>query len=162
VKTCRETLLDIFEVDGDFRHQQVTEEDRDNILNPLLQHVGSVVQGAQLAWKNRSKVIVPDGGRHHASKNLSQGGCVFSDVPLAILKLRQSNPATQSMKFLYIDTDVHHCNGFARSRFELGKVLPFQGSFLSSKRRLTKKVTRDARLFLHHGLVQRGYLALFP
>jgi acetoin utilization deacetylase AcuC-like enzyme len=79
-----------------------------------------VVQGAQLAWRNRSKVIVPDGGRHHASKNLSQGGCVFSDVPLAILKLRQSQPGLSGLKFLYIDTDVHHCNGFARSRFELG------------------------------------------
>ena len=78
--------------------------------------------GAREAYLNKSIVIVPNAGAHHASVNVAEGSCVFADVPLAWHLLRDKILETDggSPRALYIDVDVHHANGFAECRVECG------------------------------------------
>jgi acetoin utilization deacetylase AcuC-like enzyme len=121
IQTFRHPLLQVFELeDGGVKETDpLTEEDILHVLTPLRYLVGAVIQGTLEAFTNKSIVMVPDGASHHASPSQSHGACVFSDVPLAWLELRaKTNRA--DLKALYIDTDVHHADGFARARVELG------------------------------------------
>ena len=101
-------IADIFELDKKLELSQV--------LTPLRYLVGSLIKGTLEAYTNKSIVIVPEVGGHHASPSLSHGACVFADVPVAWLELRKQ---MGDIRALYIDTDVHHADGFARSRVEL-------------------------------------------
>jgi acetoin utilization deacetylase AcuC-like enzyme len=80
--------------------------------------VAALLRGTATAWEKRCIVIVPGVGHHHASPSHSEGAGVFCDVPLAWLELRRTTGRTD-IRALYIDTDVHHANGFARARMEL-------------------------------------------
>lgn len=101
-------VLSIYEIDADTK---------DDYLTPLRYAVGAVIQATFIAFTEQRIVIAIDGGSHHASPSLSHGACVFADVPLAWLELRRTTG--REINALYIDTDVHHCDGFARSRVEL-------------------------------------------
>ncbi|TPX46377.1 hypothetical protein SeMB42_g03719 [Synchytrium endobioticum] len=47
-----------------------------------------------------------DGGRHHAHRDRASGFCYVNDIVLAILELQK-----RYTQILYIDFDVHHCDG---------------------------------------------------
>lgn len=119
----RKKLYEVFEIAEDIEIGSiVTAEDEKNILNPLLLQVSAVIMGAREAYANKSIVIVPDVGSHHASVNVADGACLFADVPLAWLLLRDKIIETEGVfpRALYIDVDVHHANGFAQTRVECG------------------------------------------
>jgi acetoin utilization deacetylase AcuC-like enzyme len=119
LRTDRKLLLDVYELGDHIKlGAKVTDEDEEHILNPLRRQVSGLILGARLAYTSKSIVVVPHCGHHHASPSVSEGAGVFADVPLAWLLLRDQITDVQSPKALYIDVDVHHANGFARSRIE--------------------------------------------
>jgi len=93
------------------------EEPIPQIRLPLLYQVQTVIDAAFFAFERNTIVLAPGGAQHHAAPRKAEGAGVFCDVPLAWLLLRQ-RPG--NLKALYIDTDVHHANGFAQARVELG------------------------------------------
>ena len=126
LRSDRKMLFGIFEIGGIKKNARVTEEDEKHILEPSLRSVGGIVLGTRLAYNDKSIVIVPNTGHHHASPTIADGSCLFSDVPLAWLLLRDEirrNFVGQKpfvLNALYIDVDVHHANGFARTKKECG------------------------------------------
>lgn len=116
LRTDRQLLFDLFDIKG-VQGLIVTQEDEINILTPSRAVVNAVVTGARKAFEEKSIVIVPDGGSHHASAFVPQGSCLFSDVPLAWALIHDAYPSARA---LYIDVDVHHANGFAMARAQLG------------------------------------------
>ncbi len=121
IRTDRKHLFDVYELDRYNRMKRgtmITPEDERYILDPLRNRVSGLIVGTQKAYKEKSIVIVPNCGHHHASPSTSTGAGLFCDVPLAWLLLRDAN--VPSLKALYIDVDVHHANGFASSRIECG------------------------------------------
>lgn len=108
IRTSRKALYTIFEIQEDDMDDRITSDDEHYILDPIRRHIGGLIMGAREAFTNKSIVIVPDSGYHHASRNNGDGACVFADVPLAWNLIR-----TPNSRALYIDVDVHHANGFA-------------------------------------------------
>lgn len=80
------------------------------ILSPMRLATQGTVDAAQFALENKTATINLAGGYHHAKRTHGEGFCVYSDMPLAIAKLREKNP---HLKVLYIDLDAHRGNGFA-------------------------------------------------
>ncbi len=99
LKTQREVLYDVFEID--VAKGAVTEEDNRHVLTPLRYNVNVIIQSAQYAYENNAIVFAPHCGCHHASPDLSQGACVFSDVPLSWMMLRAKHPGGVASFFLY-------------------------------------------------------------
>lgn len=119
LRSMRRFLFEIYEMEeGIDITTPISEEDEHHILTPLRRSVGAIIHATRIAFEQKDIVMVLDAGRHHASPSLSHGSCVFADVPLAWLELRRLLPKT-ALHALYIDTDVHHCDGFARCRAEL-------------------------------------------
>lgn len=53
------------------------------------------------------------GGYHHASRNASEGFCIYNDIGIAIQQLREKGTLSADAKILIIDIDAHHGNGNA-------------------------------------------------
>jgi|JI10StandDraft_1071094.scaffolds.fasta_scaffold78267_2 acetoin utilization deacetylase AcuC-like enzyme len=113
LRTNRNKLFSTFEIeDGISEKEKVTADDTRFILDASRVSAGAIVEGAKRAFVNKSIVIVPGCGTHHASYNVAEGAGLFADVPLAWLMLREH--VGSDIKAVYIDVDVHHANGFAR------------------------------------------------
>lgn len=75
----------------------------------MMQHVELVAGGSLKAaelLRNFDVAIHWDGGRHHARSDKASGFCYVNDVVLAIQKLMETYS-----RVLYIDLDIHHCDG---------------------------------------------------
>ncbi|OQA36249.1 MAG: Acetoin utilization protein AcuC [Candidatus Dependentiae bacterium ADurb.Bin331] len=81
-----------------------------NILSPMRLATQGTIDAAEYALNNKTAAINLGGGYHHAKRTYGEGFCVYSDMPLAITKLREKIP---TLKVLYIDLDAHRGNGFA-------------------------------------------------
>ena len=89
------------------------------ILSPMRLATQGTVEAAEFALKNKTAAINLGGGYHHTKRTHGEGFCVYSDMPLAILKLREHNP---TLKVLYIDLDAHRGNGFASYYLNDGNI----------------------------------------
>jgi len=92
----------------------------ESVVLPLRYQLANLVLATQHAYLNKCITLAPGAGHHHAHPDAAMGGGLFCDVPLAWLKLRASVPGGEALKALYIDVDVHHANGYAEARAQLG------------------------------------------
>jgi acetoin utilization protein AcuC len=75
--------------------------------------VGATITGARQIIEGKAKVAFnPSGGYHHAFSNMAGGFCYINDVVLGCMEL-----ADAGKKVLFLDIDVHHCDG-VQSAFE--------------------------------------------
>jgi histone deacetylase 11 len=79
------------------------------VLRPIRWATGGTVLACHLALE-RGLAVNLGGGYHHASGNRGGGFCVYADVPLALLLLKQQG-RVQSV--LVVDTDAHQGDGTA-------------------------------------------------
>jgi len=95
------TLIDIvgFEVWPDL-HEQLLQAQR--------AAVGGTMLATHRALRDNSILVNLGGGFHHASRSRGGGFCVFNDVAVAILQLRQSG---FDKPILVVDLDLHDGNG---------------------------------------------------
>lgn len=84
------------------------------ILAPMQLHVGGTMLAAAVALE-RGWAINIGGGMHHAYYEDGGGWCVYSDLTLALRKLRTTT-AQQIRKVMIVDLDVHQGNGHERDK----------------------------------------------
>lgn len=65
------------------------------------------------------------GGYHHASRNSSQGFCIYNDIGIAYDQLTRAGKLKPHDRVAIIDVDAHHGNGNARVFMENAKVVLF-------------------------------------
>jgi hypothetical protein len=53
--------------------------------------------------------------RHHGQRDMASGFCYVNDIVLGIIRLHTKFP-----RLLYIDVDVHHCDG---TLYPMSKIL---------------------------------------
>ena len=119
LQTSRKELYDIFE--QEVEEASLTEGDKRFVLDPLRHCVGATMLATALAYVYGS-VVSTEGSMHHASTEMGEGSGVFADVPLAWITLREHlmEMGVHNPQAMYLDVDVHHCNGTAYARDELG------------------------------------------
>ncbi|HXG10934.1 MAG TPA: histone deacetylase [Gemmataceae bacterium] len=79
------------------------------VLRPMRWATGGTLLACHLALE-RGLAINLGGGYHHASGSRGGGFCVYADVPLALLTLREEGRLQSA---LVVDTDVHQGDGTA-------------------------------------------------
>jgi len=72
----------------------------------------------ELISKKSDIVINWDGGRHHAMAQKASGFCYVNDIVLGMFKLSR-----YYKRIMYIDLDIHHCNGVEEAFYYTSKVL---------------------------------------
>jgi histone deacetylase 11 len=80
------------------------------LLRPMEWAAAGTVLAAQLALEYGWAINI-GAGYHHAAASKGEGGCIFSDVPIALQVLWQKHP---DLKVLIVDLDAHQGNGFER------------------------------------------------
>jgi histone deacetylase 11 len=86
----------------------------EKILNPMKWAVAGTIKAAELALSCGIAVNM-SGGYHHASRSKGEGFCVFSDIAIAIEKLRKMGILRpRKDKIAIIDLDAHQGNGLER------------------------------------------------
>lgn len=70
--------------------------------------VGGTIQATRLALASGGTVFHLGGGFHHAGRQRGSGFCIFNDIAVAVLRLRQRG---FSGKVLVVDLDLHDGNG---------------------------------------------------
>ncbi|ORX63722.1 histone deacetylase [Anaeromyces robustus] len=78
----------------------------------------SIEAAARLNQKKADIAINWAGGQHNAKKNEANGCCYINDVVLAILELLRVHK-----RVLYINMDIHHCNGVEEAFYTTNRVL---------------------------------------
>ena len=93
-----------------------------HILNSILEPMRWATMGTVMAAKEAFEsgiTINLSGGYHHASSDHGEGFCIYSDIALAISKLRQFGTILKNKdKVLIIDLDAHQGNGLERIFYE--------------------------------------------
>lgn len=86
------------------------------ILNPMKYATQGTILATHLAIKNKKWAINIGGGYHHSSGlNGGSGFCVYADIQLAILAIKQSYPdLIQSV--MIVDCDAHRSNGIEEDK----------------------------------------------
>ncbi len=82
--------------------------DRDTILALQRLMVGGTIQATRLVARGEQVVVHLGGGFHHAGRRRGAGFCVFNDMAVAILRLRQRGFGGN---VLVVDLDLHDGNG---------------------------------------------------
>ncbi len=80
------------------------------ILAPVRRIVGGTIASGKCALKDGFSANLA-GGYHHASANAYSGFCVYNDVAIAVLSLKNLNTIERA---LVVDLDVHQGDGTAR------------------------------------------------
>ncbi|KAL7491565.1 LOW QUALITY PROTEIN: hypothetical protein ACHAWT_000876 [Skeletonema menzelii] len=95
---------------------------------------------AGASWHAASLLVEPEndhhadvvvnwgGGRHHAHANKAGGFCYVNDIVLAIKRLLQSESVHEAgspapPRVLYIDIDIHHCDGVQQAFYSTDLVM---------------------------------------
>lgn len=89
----------------------------DLIIKSLLEPMRLATMGTVIAGRYALQcgiAINLSGGYHHASQARAEGFCFYSDIAVAIQKLRQDNFLIRDDKVLIIDLDAHQGNGLER------------------------------------------------
>ncbi|KAJ3104232.1 Histone deacetylase 8 [Physocladia obscura] len=85
---------------------------------------GGTLTATRLLINREADVAIHwDGGRHHAHREMASGFCYINDIVLGILDLHSAG----FKRVLYIDLDIHHCDG-VESAFEYTSKV-FRASF---------------------------------
>lgn len=82
--------------------------DHEKVLSLQRLMVGGTIQATRLAMQGEPVVVHLGGGFHHAGRSRGAGFCVFNDVAVAILRLRQRG---FTGNVLVVDLDLHDGNG---------------------------------------------------
>jgi histone deacetylase 11 len=90
---------------------------RKHVLEPMRLAVTGTIIASEEAL-NSGIAVNLSGGYHHASKSHGGGFCIYSDIAVAISKLRQSNEITNNDQIIIIDLDAHQGNGLERIFYE--------------------------------------------
>jgi len=80
---------------------------------------GATLTGARQILEEKAKVAFnPSGGYHHAFSEFSGGFCYVNDVVLGCMEL-----ADAGKKVLFLDIDVHHCDGVQAAFYDRADVM---------------------------------------
>ncbi|MHC5165121.1 MAG: acetoin utilization protein AcuC [Planctomycetota bacterium] len=80
---------------------------------------GATITGArQIIAGNASIAFNPSGGYHHAFDSMAGGFCYVNDVVLGCMEL-----AAVGKKVLFLDIDVHHCDGVQAAFYDRADVM---------------------------------------
>jgi acetoin utilization protein AcuC len=80
---------------------------------------GATLVSARLIMDGRADVAFnPSGGYHHAGPGYASGFCYVNDVVLAAMELRRKYD-----RILFIDLDVHHCDGVQNAFYSRRDVM---------------------------------------
>lgn len=80
---------------------------------------GATLTGAQLIADGTARIAFnPSGGYHHAFDDHAGGFCYVNDVVLGCLALTQAGK-----KCLFLDIDVHHCDGVQAAFYDRADVM---------------------------------------
>ncbi len=80
---------------------------------------GATLTGADLIASGKNEIAFnPSGGYHHAHPSMASGFCYINDIVLACMSL-----AKAGMKTLFIDLDVHHCDGVQEAFYERSDIM---------------------------------------
>jgi acetoin utilization protein AcuC len=75
--------------------------------------------GARLLKEGKAKKVLQlGGGFHHARSKLAEGFCVYNDLALTLNEM-----ANAGWHVLYLDIDVHHCDGVQEILYSDGNVM---------------------------------------
>jgi histone deacetylase 11 len=91
------------------------------ILRPMEWATSGTILAVHLALEHGWAINL-GGGYHHAAPSKGEGGCIFSDVSIALQVLWQKQP---NIKVLIIDLDAHQGNGFENAVSNDPRVLYF-------------------------------------
>lgn len=80
---------------------------------------GGALTGARLILSGEATVVFsPSGGFHHAHAHRAGGFCYLNDIVLACLELTDAG-----RRVLFLDIDVHHCDGVQDALYHRGDVM---------------------------------------
>ena len=143
-----------------------------DVLKPARRAVGGTVLAAALAIAYGGCVLA-DGGMHHASRDLGSGASIFGDTVLSYLELDKAlrKHLQRPPRMLYIDLDVHLCDGVCHDVKELGlsasfKIMDGYNECIWPVRSGKEKMETEAPglvdipLILRDGMKDDEYLAL--
>ena len=77
------------------------------LLSPMRWATQGTIDATKLALAKGVGINL-GGGYHHARPDAGGGFCFYADIPLAIKKLRETNP---NLAVMYVDLDAHQGNG---------------------------------------------------
>lgn len=90
-----------------------------DIYNYPVWGVGASLTAARMILDGKARsVFNPSGGFHHAGSEYASGFCYLNDIVLACMMLTRA-----SMKVMFIDIDVHHCDGVQDAFYDRNDVL---------------------------------------
>jgi len=80
---------------------------------------GATVTAARLILDGKAEIVFnPSGGFHHAQRGNAAGFCFLNDINLAALEL-----ANAGKRVLFLDIDVHHCDGVQDAFFDRRDIM---------------------------------------
>jgi len=80
---------------------------------------GATLTAARLVADAETRIAFnPSGGYHHAFPDRAGGFCYINDVAVGCLEL-----AARGTRVLYLDVDVHHCDGVQHAFYERSDVM---------------------------------------
>lgn len=80
---------------------------------------GATVTGAEWILQNKARIAFnPSGGYHHAFADHTGGFCYINDVVLGCETL-----ARAGMRVVFVDIDVHHCDGVQAAFYDRADVM---------------------------------------
>lgn len=91
------------------------------VLRPMRWGVAGTVVAAQMALDGQTAWNLA-GGYHHASPAGAEGFCVYNDVGIALMLMRESGELRSDDRILIVDVDAHQGNGNSLAFFEDPRV----------------------------------------
>ncbi len=80
---------------------------------------GATITGAELITEGKARIAYnPSGGYHHAFADHAGGFCYVNDVVLGCMTL-----ADAGKRVLFVDIDVHHCDGVQAAFYDRADVM---------------------------------------
>jgi acetoin utilization protein AcuC len=80
---------------------------------------GATVTGARMILAGKADIVFnPSGGFHHAQPGNAAGFCFINDIALAALEF-----ANAGKRVLFLDIDVHHCDGVQDAFYDRRDVM---------------------------------------
>eukprot|EP00833_Pecoramyces_ruminatium_P015414 jgi/Orpsp1_1/1189446/evm.model.d7180000072122.1 len=90
----------------------------DGVYNYATCIAGASIEAAARLNQGKADIAINwAGGQHNAKKNEANGCCYINDVVLAILELLRVHK-----RVLYINMDIHHCNGVEEAFYTTNRV----------------------------------------
>ena len=84
-----------------------------HVLQPMRLATQGTILATEAALQGQIAINL-GGGYHHARRNNGEGFCIYSDVAIAIAKLRNDGILEKDDRVLIVDLDVHQSNGLER------------------------------------------------